>query len=397
MAIYKRGNIWWCHFFITGREFRQSLETGDRRKALEEEKTRIAKASEGKLVPLGTPFVRLAFSEAIDKFLAERKPRLAPKTVQTELERAKVVKMKLGTLALKKITAETVLAYMGARNGAGVSNATVNRELDIIRGVLKRARLWAIMADEVHAFPVRENIGRVLSYEEKLRLIKDAKEHPEWQSVRLAMTLALNTTMRAAEVRNLQVRDIDFLEKALVVWRSKTEAGERKIPLNTAGFAAVIELRDRLKLLFGEVQANWYLFPRSADRASPDPLRPATSWRRAWRNLTRAVRCGECGTLQKPAKSCWKCEGDISKLKSPTAGFRFHDLRHQAITELSEGGASDATITGDRGTRLAENARALFPRTDRRQKSGLGGARRGSQYSYSTIGEFRLISRYRSH
>ena len=27
-----------------------------------------------------------------------------------------------------------------------------------------------------------------------------------------------------------------------------------------------------------------------------------------------------------------------------TAGFRFHDLRHQAVTELSEGGASDATI-----------------------------------------------------
>src|SRR6266850_1126865 len=48
---------------------------------------------------------------------------------------------------------------------------------------------------------------------------------------------------------------------------------------------------------------------------------------------------------------------------------------------------------GDRGTRLAENARALFPRTDRRQKSGLGEARRGSQYSYSTIGEFRLVSR----
>ena len=28
----------------------------------------------------------------------------------------------------------------------------------------------------------------------------------------------------------------------------------------------------------------------------------------------------------------------------PFRGFRFHDLRHQAITELAEGGASDATI-----------------------------------------------------
>jgi integrase len=29
---------------------------------------------------------------------------------------------------------------------------------------------------------------------------------------------------------------------------------------------------------------------------------------------------------------------------APFAGFRFHDLRHQAITELAEGGASDATM-----------------------------------------------------
>ena len=34
----------------------------------------------------------------------------------------------------------------------------------------------------------------------------------------------------------------------------------------------------------------------------------------------------------------------MSKVESVAAGFRFHDLRHQAITELSEGGASDQTI-----------------------------------------------------
>ena len=41
---------------------------------------------------------------------------------------------------------------------------------------------------------------------------------------------------------------------------------------------------------------------------------------------------------------CSKCEADIGNLKSPFAGFRFHDLRHQAITELAESKASDQTI-----------------------------------------------------
>ena len=35
---------------------------------------------------------------------------------------------------------------------------------------------------------------------------------------------------------------------------------------------------------------------------------------------------------------------DISKVASPIAGLRFHDLRHHAITELAESTTSDQTI-----------------------------------------------------
>ena len=48
-----------------------------------------------------------------------------------------------------------------------------------------------------------------------------------------------------------------------------------------------------------------------------DPTKPQKGWRSSWRSLTKAAGF---------------------------AGFRFHDLRHQAITEMSEAGASDATI-----------------------------------------------------
>ena len=41
---------------------------------------------------------------------------------------------------------------------------------------------------------------------------------------------------------------------------------------------------------------------------------------------------------------CAGCKASIAKLKSPFEGFRFHDLRHQAITELAESKASDSTI-----------------------------------------------------
>jgi hypothetical protein len=56
--------------------------------------------------------------------------------------------------------------------------------------------------------------------------------------------------------------------------------------------------------------------------------------------------CPKCGELQQPGRECLneKCKTDIHKVRSPLHGLRFRDLRHQAITELSEGQASDETI-----------------------------------------------------
>ncbi len=67
------------------------------------------------------------------------------------------------------------------RKAARRSNATLNRELGIIRGVLKRAKRWHHLADEIRPLPVRENIGRALTYEEKVKLLKRAAARPEWQ------------------------------------------------------------------------------------------------------------------------------------------------------------------------------------------------------------------------
>jgi hypothetical protein len=85
---------------------------------------------------------------------------------------------------------------------------------------------------------------------------------------------------------------------------------------------------------------------RAEGYTKPDPTKPMNGWRSAWRSLTRAVTCPACAELQNPAALCRneKCEADISKLKSSTAGLRFHDLRHHAITELAESQASDRTV-----------------------------------------------------
>jgi integrase len=103
-----------------------------------------------------------------------------------------------------RITADSVLAYTTERKQAHMSNGTINRDLDVLRGVLKRAKRWHLIADDIRPLPVRQNVGRVLADDEKLRLLKLAASRPEWQNARFAAQLAFNTTMRAGEIRELR-------------------------------------------------------------------------------------------------------------------------------------------------------------------------------------------------
>jgi integrase len=90
-----------------------------------------------------------------------------------------------------------------------------------------------------------------------------------------------------------------------------------------------------------------FVFP-ACEHGRIDPCRPQKSWRTAWRALVRetakltgresASQALKAGKGFRNARMAWK------KAAAPFSGFRFHDLRHQAITELAEGGASDATM-----------------------------------------------------
>src|SRR5580658_5107345 len=344
MALKKRGKTWHTHFFVDGQRFRQSLETSDWREAQSKEKDLIADAKAGKLSPTKQGFARLPFREAAERFLQDRIPQLAPLSVRTERERAKVLNKRFGDVQVSRFTTETILGHVRKRKADGIANATINRELDIIRGVLKKAKRWHLFADEIKPLPLRQSVGRALSYEGKLKLLKTAALRPEWQNAAWASILALNTTMRGCEIKQLRWQDIDLMEKSLTIRKSKTEAGERVIPLNADAWNTVLLLYRRAQGC-GQVRPEHYVFP-ACEASHFDPTQPQRSWRTAWRNITRLIQCPACGKQQAPSDTCGtpECKADLKKVKSPLAGLRFHDLRHHAITELAESQASDSTI-----------------------------------------------------
>jgi hypothetical protein len=179
MAIFKRGKTWWTHFFVNGARYRCSLRTTDWREAQAHEKELIGQASVGKLAPSTQQFARLAFSEAADRYCADRLAHLAPRSIRTENERLKPLRSFFVTTPVSRISADSIRGYIGHRKQHGAANRTLNMELGILRRILKRAKRWHLLADDVQRLPERRDIGRALRHEEKLKLLKVAASRPE--------------------------------------------------------------------------------------------------------------------------------------------------------------------------------------------------------------------------
>src|SRR4029077_14322355 len=344
MALFRRKKTWWTDFSVNGQRFRQSLDTTDWREALHREKELIGQAQAGKLSATGQSFARLAFTEAAERYLDSRKLELSDRSLKKESQLLVQPSRFFEATPVARITTENLLAYRESRAKSGTGPAYVNMEMGAIRRILKRAKRWHVVAEDIRPLKEHRQVGRAMAHEEKVRLLRLAAIRPEWQVDRCAAVLALNTTMRGCELKGLRWRDVNLLDRALTVWRSKTEAGERVIPLNSDAMAAILELYKRAQAV-GATDLSHYVFP-ACENDRIYPTRPQTTWRTAWRKLTRAVQCPACGLLQNPADKCCneKCAADIHELKSPLAGLRFHDLRHHAITELAESQASDQTV-----------------------------------------------------
>jgi hypothetical protein len=170
MALFRRGKWWWTDFSVNGQRFRQPLDTTDWREARAEEKRRITLAETGRLTVTSQKLARVAFSEAAERYMADGKTRWAPRTIQTERERSRPLVAFFGAAELRKITAESVRAYMAKWKSEGISNRTINRERDFLRGVLKQAKRWHLVAEDARPLPSHEAIGRALQPVEDSRV-----------------------------------------------------------------------------------------------------------------------------------------------------------------------------------------------------------------------------------
>jgi integrase len=322
--LYKRGDTWYMHDYVNGEEYRESLGVKGWQEARKKRLERVNEIMEGKGGARGKT-TRQPFRQAVEAYLNQRKLHKSEGTYQTDKSRKKTLEAFFGDIPLRRITAEQIFEYQKKRSEEGRSGRTINIEVGLLRRILKKYKLWTRLADSVEMLPQESNVGRALEDDERKKLLETAATKPRWMVAYCAAVLALNTTMRSGELKGLRWKNVDLFKRTLRVKRSttKTDAGERVIPLNRDAMWALEQLWDRCVVFtktagspFSEVRPEHCVFP-ACENYRMDLTVPMKSWRSAWRSLTK-----EAG------------------LK----GLRFHDLRHSSITILAEAGLSDQTV-----------------------------------------------------
>ena len=84
--------------------------------------------------------------------------------MQFETERLGPLTNHFGDRPLLRFKAEDVSGYQKARLEAGISGRTVNMETGVLRRMLKRAKVWNAISEDVKALPEdRGAVAKVLA------------------------------------------------------------------------------------------------------------------------------------------------------------------------------------------------------------------------------------------
>jgi hypothetical protein len=146
VAVYKRGKVWWFKFTFNGEPFRESTKQTNKRVAEQIEaarKTGLAKGDVG--IRDRAPVPTLKDFAARD-FLPFIESRFQDKPKTLEYYRSGVKNLAgytpLAGCNLDGVTADKIAGFVAKRRDAGLRVSSINRQLEVLRRMLKLAVDW---------------------------------------------------------------------------------------------------------------------------------------------------------------------------------------------------------------------------------------------------------------
>ncbi|HEY3706045.1 MAG TPA: integrase [Terracidiphilus sp.] len=273
---------------------------------------------------------------------------------------------------LADIEAADIAEYQKARlaEPKNPSNRSINMDIGVLRKILIYTGHWARLKDEVHMLPERADVGKALTAEQEALLLQECARSVS-RALLPFVTLAIDTGARYDTIRTLQWGRVDLQKRRIQIGKDKTAAGTgRVVPLN----ARALETLSIWALEFPDRKPDHYVFPVSryglhgkkgtfggvVKVFDNDPKKPVGTIQSAWESAKRRTqrRCPSCmaGTLRDGKTKGYRCETCGAVLEQLPAGlvsFRFHDLRHTAVSRMIAAGQPLPIIAKVVGWRLS--------------------------------------------
>jgi integrase len=290
VSLLKRGNVWWSYFYLDGIRHQYSTGATNRRQA-ETIEARLKEEANNRRFQVVQADPHMTFAALAARFLAGGTAR------PHHIYHLKFLLPFFGETPVLRLTKPMAEEFRNRRKrekaGTPIKDATVNRDLSVLRHIL----YWAVDEQLLEGNPLarlkmareRRTKRQVLSLAEEQRLLPAASPH-----LRAMIITALDTGMRRGEITSQRWEDVDLDRGLLYVTRSKTPDGEaREIPLTKRLFALLSESRKDEGIVF-DYQ----------------------------------------GQQVRILKTAWK----TALKKGGVRHVRFHDLRHTFNTRLMEAG-----------------------------------------------------------
>ncbi len=335
-------SIYWIKYFRNGKPYRESSRSNKITKAENLLKKRQGEISEGKLP--GIYFDKVTFEDLAKDFLTDY--RINKKDTLTKAERSvEYLKGFFGGTKAVDVTTARVKTYIEKRMEAGMSNASINRELAALKGMFHLA---------AQCTPPKVNLIPYIPMLKESNIRKGFFERHEHlaiyealsQYLKAVSSLAYHSGWREEEILSRTIDNVDMNEGAIRLGPGETKNEEGRTYYMNDEVKADIEaaLKDRDK-------ACPYLFQRDGEQIK--------SFYKAWKSA-----CIEAG-LWEPLKDdngnvitvkCRKGEEEI--IKVPTKIF--HDYQRSAVRDMVRSGITERVAMKISG----HKTRSVFDRYD---------------------------------
>ena len=226
MSLRKRGGIWWIDFVSpSGQRVRRSSGTAD--KCLAQELHDQLKAESWRISKLGER-PRRTWNEAVVRWLKESSHKA---TLGMDKAHLRWLDRFLGGKYLDEISRGLIDRITDARLAEGLSNATVNRSLEVLRAILRRCVNeweWLDRAPQVRMLKEPTRRVRFITREEARKLLSELPPHLADMAA-----FSLATGLRKGNVTGLHWTQVDMVRR--LAWIHPDQAKARKaiaVPLN---------------------------------------------------------------------------------------------------------------------------------------------------------------------